>query len=154
MKTTSFLENIELFQQSVLEMKECTISFNEIFVSDIEVISKSLMSFISVKSIYTNMKFEDVSLNGCYFVESHFVNCIFKNISFNKGNFNSTILKASVFENCSFLGAEIIGSKIENSEFNRCSFRDIIFSSKFKIVDKQYSAIEDNIEVLSEWTFY
>lgn len=134
-------------------------NFNEIEVKDLIINNINLDELISVKSKYNNIEFNHISLYSAYFVQTSFKKCIFQNVDFTKSNLNNTIFESCSFISCSFASAEIMGAEITKCNFKKCIFTDIIFSdnkicdTNFEIIDKSFSAIDNNIEENVVWIF-
>jgi len=133
------------------------VSFNEINVRDAEILQVDLDELISVKSIYQNVKFENVSMYSGYLVETTFVNSLFINVVFTKSILHSIKLINCTFRESSFFRAEIIGGCLIGCKFEKCDFSNITFCNN-KIIDSIFdikgadsAAIIDNKEIDSDW---
>lgn len=157
------MENRFNLYSAIMEKLDYTFSdlpnFNEIEMKNLIIKDINLDNLISVKSKYSNIEFNCISLYSSYFVQTSFEECIFLNVDFTKSNLNNTSFTSCSFISCSFAGSEMMGAKIITCIFKNCNFTNITFSdniindTQFEITDKSFSAISDNIEKNVVWLF-
>ncbi len=95
-------------------------------VSDVKIPCKSILTSKFSETVFTNVSFEDVAIQLCFYDFCEFHNCRFK-----ASDIRYSVFAGSLFKDCEFSDSEILhtnfnGAKIFNTSFHSC---DLYYSS-------------------------